>query len=144
LNKEAAAGGGGILQNNKRQKQQGGKQGAYKDGVLGDDGAYQRKEDLNQTNKNLNPDWKMSWREFRRVITPYVVSCPKNGEKSVCARYFIVGKCFFGSQCHHSHDDLTDEAKVEIEKWIGECKKKAKAAGGNKKKNGNKNKENES
>jgi hypothetical protein len=143
LNREAAvAGGGGQLQNNKRQKQQGGKHAHKDDGSI--DGGDHREEDPNQTNNNLNPDWKMSSREFRRIISPYVASCPKNGEKSVCARFFLVGKCFFGSQCHHSHDELTEGAKVDIEKWVGECRKKAKTAAGNKKKNGNNKDKNES
>jgi hypothetical protein len=52
--------------------------------------------------------------------------------------YNIVGRCYFGSQCRHSHDDLSDNAAEEMDKWISECKKKAKDSPNNKQKKGKK------
>jgi hypothetical protein len=98
-----------------------------------DDEDSDREVDPQSKNPKVNPDWKMSWREFRRVISPQVANCPKVNGKSVCAMYNIVGECYFGSRCNHSHDDLPKTVKTEMQKWINDCKEKA-----NKKKNGGK------
>jgi hypothetical protein len=79
----------------------------------------------------------MAWKEFRRVISQNIENCPTNGEKQVCAMYNIVGRCPFGSQCKHSHDELPSDVRDEFEEWIKECKSKAKQ---NNKKGGKKNK----
>jgi hypothetical protein len=68
----------------------------------------------------------MDKKEFKKIVGPYVLDCPKMGRKSVCALYNIVGFCFFGSQCRHSHDEMSDDTKEEFEKWLNACKKKAK------------------
>jgi hypothetical protein len=83
----------------------------------------------------------MSANEFRKVISPHLSECPKLDDKSVCAMYNIVGRCYFGSQCRHSHDELSDGAADEMEKWIKDCKKKAKDSPNNNKKKGGKKKE---
>jgi hypothetical protein len=38
----------------------------------------------------------------------------------------IVGRCYFGSKCHHSHEDLPDNVAKEMDNWIKECRKIAK------------------
>jgi hypothetical protein len=114
---------------NKFQRNKNGEGGPRDDGL-------DRETDPDTVNPNVNPDWKMSWREFRRFIAPNVVICPKNGDKSVCEMYTMVGRCHFGARCYHSHDELSEEAKKEIGKWIAECKSKAK--GGQEKEGSNK------
>jgi hypothetical protein len=80
-------------------------------------------------NPNLNKQWKMTVKEFRRIITPNTKKAmPMIGERSICAMYNIVGRCVFGAQCHHSHEELTGEAKAEFEKWLSACKDEANAA----------------
>jgi hypothetical protein len=83
-------------------------------------------EDQRRENPNVNPDWKMDKKEFKKIVGPYVSDCPKMGRKLVCALYNIVGFCFFGSQCRHLHDERSDDTKEEFEKWLNACKKKAK------------------
>jgi hypothetical protein len=85
-----------------------------------------RETDPEKTNEDVRADWKMSANEFKRVISPYVVTCPKLGNKTVCGMFHIVGRCYFGSQCRHSHEKLTEEVSNEIDQWIKECKQKAK------------------
>jgi hypothetical protein len=68
----------------------------------------------------------MANKEFKWVISPNTSKCPKLGEKSICTMYNIVGRCYFGSRCHHSHDELTGAVKNEFEKWVLECKRMAK------------------
>jgi hypothetical protein len=104
-----------------------------------DDEDYEREEDPNRTNQNPDPNWKMSGNEFRRVISPNTKSCPKVGERPVCAMFHIIGRCGFGSRCHNHHDELPDPIREEMDKWIKACKEEAKKKnpkkkGGDKKK----------
>jgi hypothetical protein len=102
------------------------------------DGNPDRETDPEKINENVRDNWKMSANEFRKVISPHLADCPKLDNKNVCAMYNIVGRCYFGSQCRHSHDDLSDNAAEEMDKWIIECKKKAKDSPNNKHKKGKK------
>jgi hypothetical protein len=104
-----------------------------------DDEDNEREEDPNRTNQNPDPNWKMSGNEFRRVISPNTKSCPKVGERPVCAMFHIIGRCGFGSRCHNHHDELPDPVREEMDKWIKACKEEAKKKnpkkkGGDKKK----------
>jgi hypothetical protein len=113
----------------RKKRQEKGKRVRFYDG--GDDNSDDnssdgRESDPRQVNPKLNPKWKMSNKEFKRVISPNTSKCPKLGEKSICAMYNIVGRCYFGSRCHHSHDELTGTVRNEFEKWIVESKKMAK------------------
>jgi hypothetical protein len=78
--------------------------------------------------------------EFKRVISPFAKTCPKLGDKSICAMFNLVGRCHFGSRCHHSHEELPENVGVEMERWVAECKKQAKEP--TPKKNGGDNKKN--
>jgi hypothetical protein len=91
-----------------------------------DDEANEREEDPNHTNQNLNPKWKMSGNEFRRIISPNVKNSPKVGDRPVCAMFNIIGRCGFGSKCHNYHDELPEAVQIEMDKWIKECKENAK------------------
>jgi hypothetical protein len=107
-----------------------------------DDGNPDRESDPERFNENVRANWKMSANKFRNVISPHLSECPKLDDKSVCAMYNIVGRCYFGSQCRHSHDKLlSDGAADAMEKWIKDCKKKAKDSPNNEKKKGGKKKE---
>lgn len=86
----------------------------------------EREDDPRQVNLKVNPKWKMTGKDFKEVISPNTPKCPKLKGKSICARYNILGRCFFGSRCHHSHEELTGRVKEEFGKWISDCKKKAK------------------
>jgi hypothetical protein len=91
-----------------------------------DDDTEEREVDPKRQNPNVNKKWKLSVKEFRRIITPNVSTCPTLNNKSICARYNITGRCVHGSQCHHSHDALTGDAKEEFDKWFKSCKELAK------------------
>jgi hypothetical protein len=97
-----------------------------------DNEADEREEDPKRLNPNVNKKWKMSVKEFRRIITPNVSNCPTLNDKSICARFNITGRCVFGAQCHHSHEVLKGEARDEFDKWIKSCKELAKNNGGKK------------
>jgi hypothetical protein len=101
-----------------------------------DEGNPDRETDPEKHNENVRSNWKMSANEFRKVISPHLAECPKLDDKSVCAMYNIVGRCYFGSQCRHLHDELSTGAAEEMDKWIKECKKKAKDSPNNNKKKG--------
>jgi hypothetical protein len=90
-----------------------------------DDDADEREDDPRRYNPNINKKWKMSVKEFRRIISPNVSECPKLNNKSICAMYNITGRCVFGAQCNHSHDELTGDIKDEFEEWINACKEQA-------------------
>jgi hypothetical protein len=64
--------------------------------------------------------------EFQRLMVPEMKNCPTLDRKSICAMFNIVGQCYFGSSCHHSHEDLPNDVCEEIGKWIEECKEVAK------------------
>jgi hypothetical protein len=104
-----------------------------------DDDDSDREVDPQCHNPKLNPNWKMSWKDFRKIISPRVDGCPKINDKSVCAMFNIVGECYFGSRCNHSHEDLPKKVKDEMQKWIDDCKEKASK--NDKKKNGGKKKD---
>jgi hypothetical protein len=91
---------------------------------------------IQRKNPNVNKNWKMSTTKFKEIISPYTTKMPKLGNRSICAMYNIVGRCVFGNQCRHSHDDLPDDVCAEIDKWIKSCKEKAMKK---EPKNGNKN-----
>jgi hypothetical protein len=95
-----------------------------------------REDGIQRKNPNVNKDWKMSSREFKNVLAPYTTDMPKVGNRSICGMFHIVGRCLFGNQCRHSHDELPESVCVEIENWIKDCKEKHKK--GNKDKDGNK------
>jgi hypothetical protein len=78
--------------------------------------------------------------EFKRVISPFAKTCPKLGDKSICAMFNLVGRCHFGSRCYHSHEELPEDVGVAMERWVAECKKQAKEP--TPKKNGGDNKKN--
>jgi hypothetical protein len=100
----------------------------FKREAADDNGNDSDRENFRKTPK-LNKQWKMSVKEFRRVITPNTKKgMPMIGERSICAMYNIVGRCVYGAQCHHSHEELTGEAKAEFEKWLSACKEEANAA----------------
>jgi hypothetical protein len=42
-----------------------------------DDDDSDREVDPQSRNPKVNPNWKMSWKEFRQVISPHVANCPK-------------------------------------------------------------------
>jgi hypothetical protein len=90
------------------------------------------------TEAELNCSEEEVPRRLKILISPQVASCPKINDKSVCAMYNIIGECYFGSRCNHSHDELPKKVKSEMQKWIDDCKAKAKE---NKKKNGEKKKD---
>jgi hypothetical protein len=95
----------------------------------GDGGGYEpeREVDPEKSNDNVHKDWKMSANEFRRVMGEHMKSCPTLEDgKSICAMFNIVGRCYFGSKCHHSHDELPDNIVKKMDDWINECRKKAK------------------
>jgi hypothetical protein len=101
-----------------------------------DDDDDEREEDPNRTNQNLNPNWKMSGNEFRRVISPNVKkSCPKVGDRPVCAMFNIIGRCGFGSKCKNYHDVLPADVHDAMDKWIKSCKDAAQNGKKGKKKN---------
>jgi hypothetical protein len=103
---------------------------------IGDnDEGVEREVDPAKTNDKVRKEWKMSMNEFRRVMGPDMKNCPTLDGKSICAMFNIVGRCYFGSSCHHSHDDLPDDVCEKMEKWIEECRKVAKDSP-KKKKNG--------
>jgi hypothetical protein len=99
-----------------------------------DEGA-EREVDPAKTNDKVRKEWKMSMNEFRRVMGPDMKNCPTLDGKSICAMFNIVGRCYFGSSCHHSHDELPDDICEEMDKWIEERRKVAKDSP-KKKKNG--------
>jgi hypothetical protein len=93
----------------------------------------EREVDPEKSNDNVRKDWKMSANEFRRVLGEHMKSCPTLEDgKSICAMYNIVGRCYFGSKCHHSHDELPDNIAKEMDDWINDCRKKAKDSPKNK------------
>jgi hypothetical protein len=49
-----------------------------------------REVDPQSKNPKVNPNWKMSWKEFRQVISPHVAKCPKVNDKAVCARLMLL------------------------------------------------------
>lgn len=108
--------------------------------INGGDEAQKREGNPNQKNEKIRASLKMSMNEFKKVISPFAKSCPKIGDKSVCAMFNIVGRCHFGARCHHSHDELPDDVCEAIENWVAECKKKAKDK--TPKRNGGENKDN--
>jgi hypothetical protein len=75
-----------------------------------------------RTNPNVNKNWKMSVKKFKEIINPNISKMPKIGNKSICAMYNIVGRCAFGAQCRHTHEELTGNVKTEFEKWLAACK----------------------
>jgi hypothetical protein len=95
----------------------------YKNGDSNEDDD-QHKEDPNRTIPNLNPNWKMSGKEFRRMISPNSKNCSKVGNCPVCVMYNIIGRCRFGSKCHNHHDELPESVRDEMDKWIKHARKK--------------------
>jgi hypothetical protein len=86
----------------------------------------EREIDPEKTNDNVRKEWKMPANEFQRVCGEYTESFPKLGNKSICVMYNIVGRCYFGANCKHTHADLPDDVVAEIDDWINNCKKKGK------------------
>jgi hypothetical protein len=142
-----------LLENqNKRkpadQNQQQGNQGKgdfAKRQRLGNDGndagnqGY-RDDDPNKINPNVRKTWKMSQRDFRRIISPYAGSCPKQDGKPLCASFLIMGRCGYGSRCLRVHENLSGDTIQTMSEWIETCK--AKAEDKKKKKKNEKDKEN--
>jgi hypothetical protein len=89
-------------------------------------GNLEREEDPQRKNNNIRANLKMSMNEFKRVISPFAKTCPKLGEKLICAMFNLVGRCHFGARCHHSHDELPEDVCIEMERWVAECKKQVK------------------
>jgi hypothetical protein len=95
-----------------------------------DDDDDEREEDPSRLNPNVDPKWRMSGNEFRRVISPHAKKdCPKVGNQQVCAMFHILGRCGFGSKCHNFHDELPGAVHDEMDKWIKHCKEGAKKDG---------------
>jgi hypothetical protein len=74
----------------------------------------------------------MSAKKFKELLSPYTTEMPKLGNKTICAMYNIVGRCVFGNQCRHSHDELPEDIYAEVDKWIKACKEKAEKKAGKK------------
>jgi hypothetical protein len=120
-----------------QQKQQGGgaAKNDFKKGIQEVDS--DQEDGIQRKNPNVNKNWKMPARKFKEILSPYTTKMPKLGNKTICAMYNIVGRCVFGNQCRHSHDELPEDVCVKINKWIKDCKEKADKRA--QKKNGDKN-----
>jgi hypothetical protein len=82
-------------------------------------------DDPNKINPNVRKTWKMSQRDFRRIISPYAGSCPKQDGKPLCASFLIMGRCGYGSRCLRIHENLNGDMIQTMSKWIETCKTKA-------------------
>jgi hypothetical protein len=91
-------------------------------------------DDPNKINSNVRKDWKLSQRDFRRIISPFAGSCPKQDGKPLCAAFLIMGRCGYGSRCQRVHDNLSEDTIQTMTKWIETCKTKAEARENKKKK----------
>jgi hypothetical protein len=97
-------------------------------------------EDPNKNNLNVRKAWKLSQRDFRRIISPYAGSCPKQDGKPLCASFLIMGRCGYGSRCQRVHKNLQEDTIQTMSEWIKNCK--AKAEERKKKKKDDKDKDN--
>jgi hypothetical protein len=91
------------------------------------EGAKQGKqgEDPDKLNPSVRKDWKLSQKDFRRIISPYAGSCPKQDGKPLCASFLIMGRCGYGARCQRVHENLHEDSVQKMTDWIKSCKTKA-------------------
>lgn len=94
-----------------------------------------RDDDDDKINHNVRKAWKMSQKEFRRIISPCSGSCPEQDDKPLCASFLIMGRCGYGSRCQRVHSGLNEDSIKRMSEWIKACKAKAAEKKNNKKKN---------
>jgi hypothetical protein len=83
-----------------------------------------RDDDADKINPYVRKAWKMSQKDFRRIISPCSGSCPTQDDTPLCASYLIMGRCGYGSRCQRIHTGLEEDTVQKMADWIKSCKAK--------------------
>jgi hypothetical protein len=75
-------------------------------------------------NNRPNPSWTIKEGEhFGNVFHKNISTCPKQGSKYVCLKFWIRGECT--KTCKFVHADLNQETRGKVDKWVKECRANA-------------------
>ena len=82
----------------------------------------QKEDDVKKVkNSSPNRQWLLKDEEsFAKVFHKNIKSCPKQGDKFLCLRFWIKGECF--KNCKFIHSDISAESKPKLGEWIEACR----------------------
>lgn len=83
------------------------------------------KHDEEKKVKNMKPNqrWLLKRDEnesFGKIFHHNIKSCPKQGDKFICLKFWIKGECNKG--CRNLHEQIKEDTKNRFGKWVQACR----------------------